>query len=471
MSGDRPIVWVADDDETTQDYLREFLCAEGFAPQCFDSGEPLLRTLAKGETPSLLILDIRMPRVGGLEVLERLEELHRRIPAIALSGVRDVSIAVKAMRLGASDYLLKPLNRLELKISIGQVLGLNLNGDATSVEEQPPATAWDSENKAMVRIKAIGDQVAQADVPVLILGESGVGKEVLSRYIHRQSGRADPFVRVNCAALPSDLLESELFGHERGAFTGASREKPGKIELAGRGTIMFDEIAEMGPQLQAKLLHVLQDGEYSRLGGTVTQRSEARVLAATNKPLHRMVAAGTFREDLYFRLNVITIEIPPLRERREDIRPLAQQFLDKYRDKYTSDILQLPEELAEAFENFSWPGNVRQLENLVRRFLILPDVPQALAELQRAGAPEDLLPARSSSLLHLSAQAAERTELELVLRTLEEVNWNRKRAAGKLNICYKTLLNKLRKWQLVAPGQASRRSPTPTALAARVSPR
>jgi transcriptional regulator with PAS, ATPase and Fis domain len=360
------------------------------------------------------------------------------------------------MRSGASDYLLKPVNRAEMKRSIGKVLG----SDCPPADD-PAAIMWASRNKSMLRIKAICDQVAPADVPVLILGESGVGKEVLARHLHRRSGRPEPFVRVNCAALPAEFLESELFGYERGAFTGASRDKPGKIELAGRGTLMFDEIAEMGPALQAKLLHVLQDGEYSRLGANRTLRSEARILAATNKPLHRLVTAGTFREDLYFRLNVITVEIPPLRERREDIRPLAEQFLQRYRDKYTSSIEHLPEELAAAFENFPWPGNVRQLENAVKRFLILPDVQQAVSDLHRLEEPDDP-PARvpGASLLELSAKAAERTERDLILRTLEEVNWNRKRAAGRLNICYKTLLNKLHKWQLHRPGS----SPHPAAL-------
>jgi len=299
----------------------------------------------------------------------------------------------------------------------------------------------------MLQIKAVCDQVAPADVPVLILGESGVGKEVLARYIHAQSHRNEPFVKVNCAALPTDLLESELFGHERGAFTGAVREKPGKFELAGEGTIMLDEIAEMSPLLQAKLLHVLQDGEYGRLGGTRTLRSQARLLAATNKRLHNLVATGGFREDLYFRLNVITIEIPPLRERPEEIMPLCHRFIEKYRLKYKSNVKSLPEELERAFCRFSWPGNVRQLENMIKRFLILPDTQHALSELQsqQRGAP--VAPERHS-LKELSALAAERAEKEVILRTLEEVNWNRKQAARQLNICYKSLLNKLRRWEL-----------------------
>jgi transcriptional regulator with PAS, ATPase and Fis domain len=260
---------------------------------------------------------------------------------------------------------------------------------------------------------------------------------------------------VNCAALPADLLESELFGHERGAFTGAQRDKPGKFELAGNGTIMLDEIGEMSPALQAKLLHVLQDGEYSRVGGTRTLTSEARILAATNKQLEKMVSTGAFREDLLFRLNVITVEVPPLRERPEDIVPLCNTFLEKYRAKYKSPVQVLPPELLAAFTRHAWPGNIRQLENNVKRFLILPDVRMALLELQRGKLQPEAVHAQrpgGGSLKERSADAAESAEKELILRTLNEVNWNRKQAAKRLDICYKSLLNKLHRWE--ARGQA-----------------
>jgi two-component system response regulator AtoC len=313
---------------------------------------------------------------------------------------------------------------------------------------QTPEAAFQTSNKRMRQIQAVCDQVAGTDVPILILGESGVGKEVVSRYIHARSTRRDPFVKVNCAALPGELLESELFGHERGAFTGAQREKPGKFELAGQGTIMLDEVAEMSPLLQAKLLHILQDGEYSRLGGTRTLTSEARVIAATNKQLHKLVAKLGFREDLYFRLNVITIEIPPLRARPEDIPLFCDCFVEKYRAKYNSQVRQLPAELLAAFVRYPWPGNVRQLENAVKRFLILPNLEQARAELEVSVESAEPVPEAKVSLKKLSAKAAETAERELIFRTLNEVNWNRKQAARNLNICYKSLLNKLHRWQL-----------------------
>jgi len=303
----------------------------------------------------------------------------------------------------------------------------------------------------MIRIREIARQVAETDVPVLILGESGVGKEILARFIHTHSGRQDqPFVKVNCAALPNDLLESELFGYDKGAFTGAVSEKPGKFELAGRGTILLDEIGEMSSHLQAKLLHVLQDCEYSRLGGKRTIRVQARVLASTNRKLEESVAKGEFREDLYFRLNVISIEIPPLRERREDIPLLCSHFIAKYREKYKSTVKQLPRELLETFTRFDWPGNIRQLENTVKRFLILPDSditftnPTPVSSASTTASPEH----QPLFLKQVGAHAAEQAERELVLQTLEQTNWNRKQAARILNISYKALRNKLKKWNL-----------------------
>jgi two-component system, NtrC family, response regulator AtoC len=442
-------VWVVDDDAGTRSYLSAFLASRGYNALCLDSGEQVTRRLGASEQPSLLLLDVRMPRVDGLEVLAELNRLGRPVPSIVLSGVDQIPTAVQAMRLGASDYLVKPIDEEELEASIEKAL--EPQEEASGSNSSPLEDAFRTSNQRMLQIRAICDQVVHADVPILILGESGVGKEVVARYLHAKSGRREPMIKVNCAALPADLLESELFGHERGAFTGAVREKPGKFELAGQGSIMLDEVAEMSPLLQAKLLHVLQDGEYSRLGGTRTLTSEARVIAATNKRLQNLVASGGFREDLYFRLNVITLEVPPLRERAEDIPGLCEYFVEKFRAKYNSRVKQLPAELVADFCRYHWPGNVRQLENSVKRFLILPDLKQALAELQETPTPtppsDPSSPPAGVSLKELSADAAEKAEKELVFRTLNEVNWNRKQAARRLNICYKSLLNKLHRWQ------------------------
>jgi two-component system response regulator AtoC len=444
-------VWVVDEDDRARNQLQNFLLARGYEVLGIDSGEQVLRRLQTLHQPSLLILDIQGLEKDGLDVLEQLEESGLRIPAIVLSGVDQVSTVVRAMRLGAADYLSKPVDESALEAAIERAVAEHgrLDGAAGVHEFDSAEVTFPSANRRMQHIRSICEQVAPADVPVLLLGESGVGKEVLARYIHAQSGRDQTFVNVNCAALPMDLLESELFGHERGAFTGAMRDKPGKFELAGQGTILLDEIAEMHPLLQAKLLHVLQDGEYARLGGTRSLRSEARILAATNKRLDDLVASGAFREDLFFRLNVITIEVPPLRDRPEDILPLCHCFVERYRVKYRSTVTRLPQELEQAFVRYHWPGNVRQLENAVKRFLILPDLQHAFSELHKPGPMrETAVSSDKRSLKELSAGAAEKAEKEIVLRTLEEVNWNRKQAARRLNICYKSLLNKLRRWQL-----------------------
>lgn len=466
----RKSVLVVDDDELVRNQLEKFLSGHGFRVECADSGEPVLARLQEFDKPSLLILDLLMPRVSGIEILQEMERRKDRVPTVVLSGVDHVSMVVKAIRLGATDYLVKPLDIDKLDLAVQNALEEHPHNETPSVDFTGSDEVL-SRSEPMLRIRQIAAEVADTDVPILISGESGVGKEVLARYIHSRSGRrAQPFVKVNCAALPVDLLESELFGYERGAFTGAMRDRPGKFELAGKGTILLDEIGEMSPHLQAKLLHVLQDGEYTRLGGSRPGHSEARVLAATNQRLEEAVAQGRFREDLYFRLNVVRLEIAPLRERPEDIQPLCGYFFEKYRIKYQRPTRLLSAEAVAALERYHWPGNVRQLENVIKRFVILPDQELAMADLvetylgtpgspgAHAGghamhAPVVEMPVKkpaagSTSLKKASAMAAEQVERELVMRTLQEVNWNRKQAARELSISYKALLNKLRRWQV-----------------------
>jgi two-component system response regulator AtoC len=315
----------------------------------------------------------------------------------------------------------------------------------------------------MTRAYEIANLVARTDVPVLITGESGVGKEVLARFIHCHSRRADkPLIRVNCAALPDDLLESELFGYERGAFTGATVQKPGKFELADGGSILLDEIGEMSPHLQAKLLHVLQDGEFSRLGGRQQMRVDARIIASTNRHLEDAVARGDFRADVYFRLNVIRLEIPPLRERKQEIVALCNYFINKYREKYESTVQEVPPHILRTFLDYDWPGNVRELENVIKRYLILPQADFDISGLPRplskshatvsvSQAPVPAPPREFASLKQVGFEAAERAERELVLSMLEQTNWNRRQAARQLNICYRALLNKIKKWQISRP--------------------
>jgi two-component system response regulator AtoC len=301
-------------------------------------------------------------------------------------------------------------------------------------------------NPQMLRIMDIARHVAGTDVPILILGESGVGKDLLANYIHGHSDRAHaPFVRVNCAALPAELLESELFGYDQGAFTGAGRSKPGKFELAHNGTVFLDEIGEMSPHLQAKLMHALQDGEFSRLGARWPIKVNVRVLAATNRKLQEAVLKGEFRNDLYFRLNVITLDIPPLRERRGDIVLLCKYFVEKYGKKYSSSVQAFPPDLLEACVWYDWPGNVRQLENVVKRHLILPDG-DIISELRSP--VRQAFVQSSPSLKEIGGLAAEEAEKNVVLTMLQQTGWNRKESARRLHISYKAFRNKLKRWQL-----------------------
>jgi two-component system response regulator AtoC len=310
----------------------------------------------------------------------------------------------------------------------------------------------------MIDVRRSAERAGAAPFAVLIEGESGSGKELVAREIHRSGPRRDrPFCTLNCAALPDDLVESELFGHARGAFTGAVGERAGVFEEAHTGTLLLDEVGELSPRAQAKVLRVIQEGELRRIGENISRRIDVRIVSATNRDLRQEVAHGRFRLDLLYRLDVIRITVPPLRERREDIPVLASHFVAKYRDKYKSSVLELPRELLEGFKKFHWPGNIRQLENSVRRFLILPDLPMALSELRSepeavvvAGSPVAPPPTENQPLFlkEVGAHAAEQAEREVVLRMLDETNWNRKQAARLLNISYKALRNKLKKWNL-----------------------
>jgi len=459
MSNKRTIL-VVDDDRSVRGYLSDFLSSCGYVVECLESGDQCLARLTAGNIPSLLVLDVVMPGMSGIEVLEGLKKINCTVPVIVLSAVGQTKTVVEAMKMGAADFLVKPFEEQELELAIQNVFEKQkLKEEVRSLRRQldqyTESGDFLSTNPRMSRIRDIAKHVADTDVPVLILGESGVGKEVLARFIHTHSSRHEkPFVKVNCAALPHDLLESELFGYERGAFTGALNEKPGKFELADKGTLLLDEIGEMSPHLQAKLLHVLQDSEYTRLGGKKVVRVDSRVLASTNINLEEAVAKGRFREDLYFRLNVIRLDIPPLRERREDIPVLCNYFMMKYRERYKSTVEDISTQLLDAFVRFDWPGNIRQLENAVKRYLILPDIEMTLAELKdsSSSATAVVLPVKSKedkmSLKDVGSRAAESAERELVLKVLEETAWNRKQAARRLNICYKALLNKLKRWQI-----------------------
>ncbi|MBV8551447.1 MAG: sigma-54-dependent Fis family transcriptional regulator [Acidobacteriaceae bacterium] len=446
-------ILVVDDDQTIREYLCRYLSSRGYSVDCLASGHSVVSRLTSINRPSLVLLDLLMPQMSGLAVLAEMLKLERPVPAIVVSGVGQTSTVVDAMRMGACNYLLKPIDEEQLEQAIQRALTIGSN-PPTKIETDDGVDII-CNNQKLRRVQDLARQVANTDVPVLIVGESGVGKEVLARYIHSVSvRRKEPFNKVNCAAIPADLLEAEFFGYEAGAFTGAVREKPGQFELAGNGTIVLDEIGEMNCHLQAKLLHVLQDGEYSRIGGVRRLRLQARILALTNHDLASDVRNGEFRKDLYFRLNVVRVEIPPLRERPEDIPSLCHYFAQKYYRRYNRPEADFPERLVQQFCKYSWPGNVRQLENAVKRFVIIPDAEALLSELSHSGMETQTEVHAPLSLRDTCSRAFEQTEKEIVFRTLEEVNWNRKLAAERLGVCYKSLLNKLKKWEVPAKKSA-----------------
>ena len=388
---DRVAVLVVEDEEAQRSVLSELLEAEGYAVQVAAGGVAALERLAQGRYEAVL-LDVVLPDLSGLEVLQRYRAEGGTAPVIAISGLTGAEDAMRALRMGATDYLTKPFEPRELTDVLRRALGKERAPQVASGEAprssadgagDDPPTRLISRTEPMRRVRGLVERIADTDVPVLLLGESGTGKEVIAREIHAHSRRRmRPFIKVNCAALPAELLESELFGHERGAFTGATAEKPGKFELADQGTIFLDEIGEMAVRLQAKLLQVLQDEEFFRVGGKKSVRVDARVVVATNRNLEREIELGNFREDLYYRLNVVAIRLPPLRERREDVPLLVQHFLGKYGRRYQGGGGALPAEVLQAFCEYEWPGNVRELENMVRRLVVLQDPNVVLEELR-----------------------------------------------------------------------------------------
>ena len=393
---DRIAVLVVDDEEQVRTFLAELLGSSGYQVRCASSGSQALEMLSGGSF-DVVLLDVMMPEMSGLEVLRRYRASGGGAPVIVLSALSGAEDAMRAMKMGASDYLSKPFSNDELEDAMSRAVGASrmparqaqaaCSGCAASAREDASGErVLISHSPAMRKVRALVERIADTDVPVLLLGESGTGKEVIAREIHARSNRRNrPFIKVNCAALPGELLESELFGHERGAFTGATAEKPGKFELADQGTIFLDEIGEMAIRLQAKLLQVLQDEEFFRVGGKKSVRVDSRVVVATNRELEREIELGNFREDLFYRLNVVAIRLPALRERPEDVVPLTDHFLKKYGRQYMSGVAELPPEVLRAFTEYEWPGNVRELENMVRRLCVLKDATLVLDELRAGG--------------------------------------------------------------------------------------
>jgi two-component system response regulator AtoC len=455
-----------DDSEGIRSYLASFLELHGFDVDTADSGPRALALLGAGAAPDAVLLDVMMPGEGGLETLRRLRAGGHAMPVVMLSVVGRAATIVEAMRLGATDYLNKPFEESELEAVLEQALSGRVGpppaGAASDASERPPL--W--EGAALGRVRGILEQIADTDVTVLIQGESGVGKEVVARAVHETSRRrGGPFVKVNCAALPGELLESELFGYEKGAFTGAAARKHGRFEAADAGTVFLDEIGEMSPAAQAKLLHVLQDSSFARLGGNREIRVDVRVVAATNRPLDEMVARRGFREDLFFRLNVVSIVIPPLRERREEIPPLVEHFARRYAARYGRPSQPPSPRLLRLLLRHPFPGNIRELENLVKRVVVLGTEDRVVEELlaggRRGGGRRDALAellaeveetAGDLPLREVGRRAALEAERDAIEHVLLQTNWNRRKAARILNVSYKTLLQKIRECGLRPEG-------------------
>src|ERR1700722_14904015 len=449
-------ILLVDDEPGMVRYLRPLLEVDEYTVETASTGEEALQRVEKGLRPDLVLLDLLMPGIDGLQTLEQLRQIVPGLKVVMLSCVSDTRKVVQAIRLGAHDYLTKPFQKAELDTVIDQCLGKNQQNYPGEVEELYDDVFFVAASPAMRKIRSQAALVANVDIPVLLLGESGTGKEVLARLIHKLSPRAHrTFLKVNCAAVPADLLESELFGYEAGAFTGATHPKPGKFELCNKGTILLDEIGEMPALLQAKLLHVLQDQTFSRLGSRTVIKVDVRILAATNINIPEALASKRLREDLYYRLNAFTMSLPPLRERKEEIPILLKHFMSRMSESYARAPLPLSGPLMDACLKHAWPGNLRELSNFIKRYLVLGDENLAASELQPrpdGGGGVHTEAARhagadaSGGLKSLSRNAKDEAEAEAISRALEETNWNRKQAAALLKISYKALLYKIRQY-------------------------
>ncbi|OLB97219.1 MAG: hypothetical protein AUH30_10815 [Candidatus Rokubacteria bacterium 13_1_40CM_68_15] len=443
----------------------------GYAPVAAGSGEEALDVVAHVRFVFSLVA-IRLPGMSGVDFLRRAQDVCDPGPVIMVADNGHSSQIVEAIQIGADDFIRRPYTAEDLENAIKAVSG----------RPRPPAAATvtapgGDDNGArlerelgllvspsMREVQSIVEQAARADVTVLICGETGVGKELIAHSIHGHSPRRRaPFVKVNCAAVPRELLESELFGHERGAFTGAHQRKPGRFETADGGTIFLDEIGELHPALQAKLLHVLQDGEFSRVGGRNNITVDVRVICATNRDLAREVAAGRFREDLFYRLNVINILVPPLRERREEIPGLVRYFVSRYARLFNFPEPEISADAMEAFVHYAWPGNIRELENFIKRMIVLQDLtlPRTLVATPiavAAAAPEGgeaFVATKGLSLKEISRRAVLEAERQVIRRALEQCRWNRVKTAKMLKISYRALLYKIKDMGLKQDSAAS----------------
>jgi DNA-binding NtrC family response regulator len=445
----QPSILVLDDEPAMRLALSHTLRRKGYAVASAASGSEALDMIDR-DNYQLLITDMKMPEMSGLQVLARAKAIAPRVRVVVMTAYGTVSNAVAAMREGAADYLLKPFSTEALEETISKVLaridhprqGDALSGGRRSQTDDDEIVTQD---RQMQQVMQIAKNIAPTEATALILGESGTGKELLAAYIHRNSGLADrPYITVNCAALPENLAESELFGYEKGAFTGAACRRIGKFELAHRGSLLLDEISEMPLSLQAKLLRVLQEKEIDRVGGASPIPIETRIIATSNIDLRKAVYDGRFREDLYYRINVIPLELPPLRKRRADIALLAEHFLRRLSRSSSHKNIGLSPEALALLTRYDWPGNVRELKNVLERAVLMGNEP--IVRPDHLSIEPSTPPAMASGSVQvgLSVKAMER---RLIMQTLNEVKGNRTRAAEMLGISIRTLRNKLHEYR------------------------
>ncbi|GKX56799.1 acetoacetate metabolism regulatory protein AtoC [Leminorella grimontii] len=451
-------ILLVDDEESVLRMLMAFFSHNGHQPICAQDGHQAVE-LFKQQSPDVVLMDIRMPRLSGIDALQMMRKTNKDTPVILMTAYAAVETAVEALRLGAFDYVIKPFELDELKLMVDRAMQLcemkqeiNLLHRALSDSYQ-----WDrilTNSPKMMELCRDTAKIAQSSASVLITGESGTGKELIAKAIHYNSPRAKgPFIKINCGALPESLLESELFGHEKGAFTGAQTQRQGLFERANQGTLLLDEVGEMPHNLQVKLLRVLQEREFERLGGSQTIKTDIRLIAATNRNLAQMVEQGTFRQDLFYRLNVIHLSPIPLRERPEDISLLAQHFLQKFSAENGKEIVELDPSTLAILEAYPWPGNVRELSNAIERavimsngFIIFPDeLPEHLQRQQNVPHISETVHTLTGHTLKENLKAYER---ELICNALNGNQGNRVQTARALGISRRALMYKLQEYEI-----------------------
>lgn len=426
-----PKIMVVDDEKLVRDFLVETLKRKKYEVQAFDTGQKALSYL-KDNKVDLAITDMKMPGLTGMDVLKKIKEISPATIVIIITAYGSIENAVEAMRMGAFNYLIKPFSPDDIEAMIEKARELLVE----PIIENGTQVTFNAigESPAMKKIFSDVERIAKSNANVLITGESGTGKEVIAQLIHDHSARADkPFIKVNCAAVPETLMESEFFGHEKGAFTGASNLHRGRFELAHKGSLLLDEITEVSPGLQAKLLRAVQEQEIERLGGTHPINVDVRIISTSNRDVKEAIEAQKFREDLFYRLNVMHIHIPPLRDRKEDILPLASFFLNKLSKENHKEIT-FSAEAKKKLTGYNWPGNVRELTNVIERAVVLNTTGTIMEE------EVHTIP------LHNPPETLQDMEKQLIINTLKEMNHNRTKTAEKLGISVRTLRNKLQEY-------------------------